>query len=393
MPKTILVTNGLLNKTLAVVRSLGKQNFRVLVAEKTRIHVSGYSKYAHKSLVYPDPVQFKAAFLEWLKRTIRQEKVDLVLPTDDDPLKVIVTHQEELSTLTSLIVPSLEAYELASNKAQTYELAEKLGIPYPKTRQTNFAAAPQDQAILEFIRPFTFPIIIKPTKSSGSRGIRVAHSAEECLSLFKEVHRSYPNPVLQEWIPPGPKYDVGLLLDPSHRTKAVFLQKELRNFPIPMGPSSACLSVSPNVEMTRWAEHLLTELDWVGVADVEFMVDPRDGTPKLMEINPRFWSSLYLAIDCGVDFPYLLTQVALGHNSPPVTHYREKVVGRSLFPNDLLHFMSSPNRKAFLKKTFWANLEQDELLSREDPFPLLGFFLSALQLSVRPSTWRFLIRR
>jgi hypothetical protein len=55
MSKTVLVTNGLLNKSLAVVRSLGRQNYRVIVAEKTRVHVSGYSKYADKSLVYLGP--------------------------------------------------------------------------------------------------------------------------------------------------------------------------------------------------------------------------------------------------------------------------------------------------------------------------------------------------
>jgi hypothetical protein len=37
MSKTVLVTNGLLNKSLAVVRSLGRQNYRVIVAEKTRV--------------------------------------------------------------------------------------------------------------------------------------------------------------------------------------------------------------------------------------------------------------------------------------------------------------------------------------------------------------------
>ncbi len=39
---------------------------------------------------------------------------------------------------------------------------------------------------------------------------------------------------------------------------------------------------------------------------VEFKLDPRDNTPKLMEINPRFWGSLALAIESGVNFPYLL---------------------------------------------------------------------------------------
>lgn len=37
-----------------------------------------------------------------------------------------------------------------------------------------------------------------------------------------------------------------------------------------------------------------------------------DGIPQLMEINPRFWGSLQLAIDAGVDFPGLLYELALG---------------------------------------------------------------------------------
>ena len=132
MTKTILVTNGLLNKSLAVVRSPGRHHFRVIVAEKTRIHASGYSKYADKSLVYPDPVQFESAFLDWVIKTIYKENIDLLLPTDDDTLKIIVHHQEELRKMTRLIVPSNEAFQRASNKALTYDLAEQSRSPIQK---------------------------------------------------------------------------------------------------------------------------------------------------------------------------------------------------------------------------------------------------------------------
>ena len=54
---------------------------------------------------------------------------------------------------------------------------------------------------------------------------------------------------------------------------------------------------------------LLQALRWNGVAMVEFKVDARDGVPKLMEVNGRFWGSLQLAIDSGVDFPWLLYQL------------------------------------------------------------------------------------
>ena len=66
---------------------------------------------------------------------------------------------------------------------------------------------------------------------------------------------------------------------------------------------------------------LLKSLNWVGIAMVEFKVDPRDGIPKLMEVNPRFWGSLQLAIVSGVDFPYLILKMARGEKFEPILHY------------------------------------------------------------------------
>jgi predicted ATP-grasp superfamily ATP-dependent carboligase len=83
--------------------------------------------------------------------------------------------------------------------------------------------------------------------------------------------------------------------------------------------------------MVPWAVSLLKELQWAGVADVEFMIDPRDGTPKLMEINPRFWSSLYLALECGVDFPWLLVQTALMKRSNPSLVTKKGLKGDPFF--------------------------------------------------------------
>jgi hypothetical protein len=66
-----------------------------------------------------------------------------------------------------------------------------------------------------------------------------------------------------------------------------------------------------------YATALLDELGWHGVAMVEFKQSLRDGEPRLMEINGRFWGSLQLAIDAGVDFPRLLVDgVRNGHFAP-----------------------------------------------------------------------------
>ena len=54
---------------------------------------------------------------------------------------------------------------------------------------------------------------------------------------------------------------------------------------------------------------------------VEFKRDARDGVSKLLEINGRFWGSLQLAVDAGIDFPYLLYRLAIDGDVEPVLTY------------------------------------------------------------------------
>ena len=83
---------------------------------------------------------------------------------------------------------------------------------------------------------------------------------------------------------------------------------------------------------------LLKALNWTGVAMVEFKIDRRDNTAKLMELNGRFWGSLQLAIDAGVDFPYLLYQVMEGEYPEKVSAYRSGIKTRWLL-GDLDHLL------------------------------------------------------
>jgi predicted ATP-grasp superfamily ATP-dependent carboligase len=57
---------------------------------------------------------------------------------------------------------------------------------------------------------------------------------------------------------------------------------------------------------------------------VEFRV-ANDGTPYLMEVNTRFWGSLQLAIDAGVDFPELLYRITNGETPPAQQPYKKGV--------------------------------------------------------------------
>ena len=143
------------------------------------------------------------------------------------------------------------------------------------------------------------------------------------------------------------------------------------------------------------AVRLLQDLGLTGVAMVEFKMDARDGRPKLLEVNPRFWGSLALAIDSGVNFPYLITLMALGYDFEPVTDYRVGHRCRWLLPGDILHFWDNP-RRFHMEPSFFQfrgpNLTYD-IIDLEDPGPILGTALAILPFFGRKEFKHVRLRR
>ena len=125
---------------------------------------------------------------------------------------------------------------------------------------------------------------------------------------------------------------------------------------------------------------------------IEGKRDLRTGRPVVMEINGRFWGSLQLAIDAGVDFPVLLVAAAVGAPLPPsLPFYRRGIRSRWEW-GDLDHLLlrmlrsrrrlrldrSAPSRLELLRSFFAWDREHDrsEIWRRADPLP---FILESLQ--------------
>ena len=119
---------------------------------------------------------------------------------------------------------------------------------------------------------------------------------------------------------------------------------------------------------------LLKKLNWYGVAMVEFKADIRDNIPKLMEVNPRFWGSLPLAIYSGVDFPWLLAKMAINGDIEPITSYKKGVKLRFLYMDLSVAkqylFSSQPDKLPFLirfaKDLLNPNVHEG-IIAKDDP--------------------------
>ncbi len=379
----VLILDGMWNKTLAAVRSFGERGFHVTVAEKTRFATALFSRYATKRLVYPSPVTMPEAFMQWLLAELKSGDYDLLLPTELSTQLLIARDKDKIEPLVGFPFASVALTESVNDKAWFMRFAKEHGYPTPKTICTDNLSpvAGVETNVREIAdclgrisTDFTFPLVIKPRESSGSRGIQYVFDEKDLVTEYMRVHEKYPYPIIQEYIP-SPEvgsggYGVGALFNYNHEPKASFVYKRLREYPVSGGPSTLRQSVKYD-ELRDIAIGILKDLKWVGPAMVEFKVDPRDGSPRLLEINPRLWGSLRLAILSGVDFPYLLYKLAVDGDLEEVVDYKMGVKCRWLIPGDILHLLfAKKNVKNLLD--FIRPSDGDDILSLKDPMPIIG---------------------
>ncbi len=388
--KPVLVTDALLRKSLAAVRSIGRKGIPVYAAEATRLTPAGFSRYCTGSLRSPAPASEPEAFAEWLIETAGRFKGLVLLPMDDASVSVTLDHAAALEQRDCrFLIAERESFDLASDKYETTRLAQSLGMDCPGTWLP--AGTEELPAIAA---EAGFPLVVKPRSSSGSRGIRIVHNLADLQQAFGHAAEGAKLPMIQQYIPPGERFDAALLFDTEGRLTASFVQKELRHYPADIGPSTVQESVWMP-ELAEAAETLLRKLNWRGIAEVEWMRDPRDGRLKLMEINPRYWNSLHLAIQSGIDFPSMHYRLILGERVHPVSTYAVGQMARNLLPGDLLHAMSTRRLRSLnppLIGTAGRPVE-DDILSWQDPMATVGFAAACARYAFDIQMWKALFSR
>jgi predicted ATP-grasp superfamily ATP-dependent carboligase len=119
--------------------------------------------------------------------------------------------------------------------------------------------------------------------------------------------------LVQEYIPGGPNHLYSFCpFFKNGRVLVSIMARRSRQHPMDFGHASTFAELVYIEQIQKIAEKFLGLIDYYGIAEVEFMQDPRSGEYKLIEVNPRVWGWHTLAIAAGVDFPYILYQDMIG---------------------------------------------------------------------------------
>lgn len=338
MMTKILIIDGHDRRALAAVRSIGekKEKFHITIGSSRKLNASRFSKYCNEFICYPNPNEDEEGFVDFLIEYIKANQIQVLLPMGDQVAEIASKNKEKFKNVTNLLVPDYNVFMIARDKRITLEYAKKNNIPFPKTYKI--------EDIKNEIEEISYPVIIKPRISSASMGIVIANNKEHAVECYENVNAEYEEPIIQEIIPDvGEHYQANLLFNKNSEIKASSIKKKIRQFPVTGGPSTFFKTVD-NKEIEEMSIRFLKNINWVGPAEVEFMIDPRDGTPKLMEINPRLSATIRLSCFVGVDFPYLIIQNALEKETEPIKNKKYEYFCQWFFPGDLLNFIFSKDR-------------------------------------------------
>jgi predicted ATP-grasp superfamily ATP-dependent carboligase len=194
---------------------------------------------------------------------------------------------------------------------------------------------------------------------------------------YQDLSAKHEKLILQEKVR-GKIVGYFAFFDENSQEIAWFNHRRVRQFPIEGGPSSFCESHFDALA-TRYGRRLLQSLNWRGLAMVEFVEGDSDSGPKLLEVNPRLWGSTPLAVNAGVDFPYIWFQKSLGLPVNKISSYKHNIRIRFL-PKDLLAVAAEvKNEDLKIKRLFSGLLDlldpgvKDGVFRLKDLKPALGY--------------------
>ena len=300
----------LVNYFKEVVHPLGGKVF----ATNTIAEATGFLA-ADRSWVVP-PSAEEEAFVSTLVRICRENQVRLLFSLHDWEAPVIARYRQRfLDVGTIPVMGSAEVLATCLDKYATARLAQRLGIPVPRT----FLSLQEVERALD--RDLAFPLIVKPRWGQGSVGLYRVYSVEELRAAYQlsdllarrvaevcpGIDISQPQVLIQACII-GEEHGCDIVNDLDGKFRKAFVK---RKFDMRSGETDIAESVSrPDIaeygkRIAEWSRHL-------GCMDSDFIVD-RDNVAYLIELNPRFGGGYPFTHCAGANIPLACVRWASGN--------------------------------------------------------------------------------
>lgn len=314
----VLVVGDAHYASLAAVRGLRAGGYEPWLASPIKESYAARSRATAGTVIVPPPADGAAAYVEALAADARRLHVAVVLPCNELSLKTLAGRAAFDRDIPVASNPP-EVVERATNKAVLRTLAADVGLRAPPTVELTRDELEDRRAEL------SFPAILKPASSVVVEpGRATLAPVTRPVATFDELARALAQDDIRWLIQPLLQATLAAVSGVAWRGELVCSvhQAALRIYPPLVGVSAYAQTVAPDPRLERLLTELLARIGWSGIFEFQ-LLRAADGD-YLIDLNPRPYGSLSLAIGAGLNLPAIWTDLALGR-APAVGAYRPGV--------------------------------------------------------------------
>lgn len=237
------------------------------------------------------------AYLEDIHQLCKTWDLDVIVPENTMELSVL---SRETFNHTRVCVSSAEAIARSNNKYHLTRVAEKVGVPYPDS----FLAKDQDEVIAH-MTDLGWPgkqVVLKPIVGHGRKGVHVIRN-----NMFDWRYLKNDYPILVSSYLPGKEWTVDCFSDGEIKIVIPRVRDKIRSGITFNG------HIERNEEIIEYCHKLIDELKLEYAFGFQFKEDA-EGTPKLLECNPRVQGTMITSVLAGANLPYFAVKQAIGES-------------------------------------------------------------------------------
>jgi thioredoxin reductase/predicted ATP-grasp superfamily ATP-dependent carboligase len=305
----VLVTDGETRACVAAVRGLAAAGFEVVAAApQGQVAAAHWSRLVSRRIRTPDPLTDEQAFIAALEGAVRDGEIDLLMPGSDASLLDISRGRDRLEPYTRIGLPAAGEVWRALDKAELTDAATRCGLAPPPTvvcHGTGEALAAAGE--------LGYPVVVKPRRSVIENGPVPRRSGSELAAGPAEltaIAGGLGDEVLVQRRAEGALVSFGGVFASGRLLGEAVSRYERTWRP---GAGNACYSktVDGAAELRSPVCGLLADLGWEGLFELE-LIEGEDGGWHAIDMNPRPYGSMSLAIGAGCNLPALWCRHVLG---------------------------------------------------------------------------------
>ncbi len=317
-----------------------------------------------------------AALIEALERLApRLPEPGVLYPCTDLAVLALSRQRERLLPHYRLILPDADVVETLVDKVRFLELAQRIGLPIPRTFLIYDRADARAAA-----SGLAYPAVVKPPykstawqQATRAKAFKVG-TPVELIALHERLGAISPVLIAQEWIPGAESelYSCNCYYGQDGRPLATFVARKLRQWPPETGTSSLGEEVRNDAVLAATL-HLFDAVGYRGLGYLEMKRDARTGRHYVIEPNVgRPTGRSAIAEAGGVELLHTMYCDAVGRRLPEARAQRFVGARWIYWRHDLQAALVAWQRGELRLRGWarsWRGRKAEAVFSWQDPAP------------------------